>query len=334
MSLSPFLLFTVQLRVTRRFPLDPPRAPCYKERTGGETMLELNYRVNETWRGQQLSRILRKELGFSALRLKSLRSAQDSVLLDGHTVPLYLRPAQGQLLTVRLPEDPPSPVEPVEGQLHLLYEDPHLVVVDKPSGMATHPGPGHHGDTLGNLLTWHYQHQGEHHLFRPVTRLDRSTSGLVCVAKHAHAAERLGRALEAGRFRKVYLAVCEGIPERLRGTVDAPIGRREGSVLAREVRPDGKRAVTHYEALGGYRGRCLLRITPETGRTHQIRVHMAWLGHPLTGDFLYGTEVPELIPRAALHAYTLEFEHPITGQRLAFQAPLPEDMERLMSNES
>ena len=296
-------------------------------------MLELNYRINEAWREQQLSRILRKELGFSALRLKALRSIQDSVLLDGQRVPLYLCPAQGQMLTVRLPEDPPSPVEPTEGQLHLLYEDPHLVVIDKPSGMATHPGPGHHGDTLGNLLTWHYESRGEHHLFRPVNRLDRSTSGLVCVAKHAHAAERLGRALEAGQFRKVYLAVCEGIPERLRVTVDAPIGRREGSVLAREVRPDGKRAVTHYEALGGSQGRSLLRITPETGRTHQIRVHMAWLGHPLTGDFLYGTENPELIPRAALHAYTLEFQHPITGQSLSFRAPMPQDMERLMADE-
>lgn len=303
---------------------------CYKESIGGETVIRLNYRVLEPWQNQPISQILRKQLGFSALRLKSLRAAQDSVLLDGHSVPLYLRPVRGQMLTVCLPEDPPSPVEPVEGPLHLVYEDQHLVIVDKAPGMAVHPGPGHHGDTLGNLLTWHYQSQGEHHLFRPVNRLDRSTSGLVCVAKHAYAAEVMGRELKQGNFHKVYLAVCEGIPQQLNGTVDAPIGRRAGSVLEREVRPDGKQAVTHYEALGGNHGRSLLRVEPETGRTHQIRVHMAWLGHPLTGDFLYGTEAPELIPRAALHAYGLRFFHPITGQPLSFRAPLPQDMRRLL----
>lgn len=293
-------------------------------------MTELNYRVIEPWQDQQISQILKRQLGFSALRLKSLRAAPGSVLLDGDSVPLYLRPVQGQILTVRLPEDPPSPVEPVAGPLHLLYEDEHLVIIDKAPGMAVHPGPGHHGDTLGNLLTWHYESRGEHHLFRPVNRLDRSTSGLVCVAKHAYAAEMLGRALAQGLFHKVYLAICEGVPEKLSGTVDAPIGRREGSVLERQVRPDGKQAITHYEALGGCQGRSLLRVEPETGRTHQIRVHMAWLGHPLTGDFLYGTEAHQLIPRAALHACTLSFPHPITGQTLTFHAPLPKDMQRLM----
>lgn len=297
-------------------------------------MTELKYRVSAPWQHQQISQILKKQLGFSALRLKSLRCTVDSVLLDGRSVPFYQCPVEGQVLTVRLPEDPPSPVEPVEGQLHLLYEDEHLVIVDKAPGMAVHPGPGHHQDTLGNLLTWHYLSRGEHHLFRPVTRLDRSTSGLVCVAKHAYAAELLGRAMEQGNFHKEYLAICEGVPQHLRGTVDAPIGRREGSVLERQVRPDGKRAVTRYEALGGNRGRCLLRVEPETGRTHQIRVHMAWLGHPLTGDFLYGTESPDLIPRAALHAWGLQFPHPITGQPLSFHAPLPQDMRRLLETES
>ena len=141
-------------------------------------MTELHYRVRAPWQHQQISQILKKQLGFSALRLTSLRGAPDSVLLDGQSVPFYQCPVEGQTLTVRLPEDPPSPVEPVEGRLHLLYEDEHLVIIDKAPGMAVHPGPGHHGDTLGNLLTWHYQSRGEHHLFRPVNRLDRSTSGL------------------------------------------------------------------------------------------------------------------------------------------------------------
>lgn len=293
-------------------------------------MIQLNYRILEAWRSTPLSRILRENLGFSALRLKELRTSQDSVLLDGQSVPLYRPPEGAKVLTICLPEDPPSQIPPVAGALQVLYEDDHLIILDKAAGMAVHPGPGHHGDTLGNLLSWHYESRGEHHLFRPVNRLDRGTSGLVCVAKHALAAQLLGQSLERGRFQKEYLAVCQGIPEQLEGRIDAPIGRREGSVLEQQVRPDGKRAVTRYRALGGRHGRSLLHIRPETGRTHQIRVHMAWLGHPLTGDFLYGTEEPALIGRAALHACGLSFDHPVTGQRLHFRSPLPEDMARLI----
>ena len=293
-------------------------------------MVQLNWHIGEDWRELALSRVLRERLGFSAQGLKALRRAEGSVLLDGQPVPLYRCPAGAERLTVCLPEDPPSSVQPVEGALEALYEDEHLVVVNKAPGMAVHPGPGHHGDTLGNRLAWHYASRGERHLFRPVNRLDRNTSGLVCVAKHAYAAEQLGRAMEQGQFQKTYLALCEGVPAQLQGVVDAPIGRREGSVLARQVRPDGKRAVTRYRALGGRRGRTLLQLWPETGRTHQIRDHMAWLGHPLTGDFLYGREAPEVIGRTALHACALSFPHPITGQRLLFRAPLLADMARLL----
>ncbi len=219
------------------------------------------------------------------------------------------------------------------GRLHLLYEDTHLLIVDKPAGMAVHPGPGHHGDTLGNLLMGHYAQEGEQHLFRPVNRLDRSTSGLMCVAKHAYAAERLGSLAAEGRMTKEYLAICEGLPSPLCGRIDAPIGRKDDSVLSREVRPDGKAAVTNYNLIAGFHGRSLVRLMPETGRTHQIRVHMAHIGHPLTGDFLYGTEDPALIGRAALHACTLKFRHPITGLPLSFEIGLPEDMQRLIEYE-
>ncbi len=293
-------------------------------------MTELNFPIEDGWRDMPLSRILRGPLGFSALGRRALREAGGGLLLDGCPVPPYALPAGAAVLTVRLPEDPPSPIPPAAGPLNVLYEDEHLLVVDKPAGMAVHPGPGHHGDTLGNRLAWHYARRGENHLFRPVNRLDRGTSGLMCVAKHGYAAQQLGRALEQGRFRKEYLAICQGVPDPLAGRVEAPIGRREGSVLERQVRPDGKRAVTNYRALSGRGGRCLLRVRPETGRTHQIRVHMAWLGHPLTGDFLYGAEALEVIGRTALHAETVAFVHPVTSRPLAFRSPLPEDMARLV----
>lgn len=295
-------------------------------------MTELHYLIPPEWRTLPLNRVLRQGLGFSALGLKRVRE-RGCVRLDGLVSPLYQTPGSAERLSIVLPEDPPSEIEPVTGRLHLLYEDTHLLIVDKPAGMAVHPGPGHHGDTLGNLLMGHYAQEGEQHLFRPVNRLDRSTSGLMCVAKHAYAAERLGSLAAEGRMKKEYLAICEGLPSPLCGRIDAPIGRKDGSVLAREVRPDGKAAVTNYNLIAGFHGRSLVQLVPETGRTHQIRVHMAHIGHPLTGDFLYGTEAPALIHRAALHACSLKFRHPITGLPLSFEIGLPEDMRRLIGYE-
>ena len=163
-------------------------------------MTELHYLISPEWRTLPLNRVLRQGLGFSALGLKSVRE-RGCVRLDGLVSPLYQTPGSAERLSIVLPEDPPSEIEPVTGRLHLLYEDTHLLIVDKPAGMAVHPGPGHHGDTLGNLLMGHYAQEGEHHLFRPVNRLDRSTSGLMCVAKHAYAAERLGSLAAERRIR-------------------------------------------------------------------------------------------------------------------------------------
>ena len=152
----------------------------------------------------------------------------------------------------------------------------------------------------------------------------------MCVAKHAHAHELLKEQLHTPAFRRVYLAVCEGCPPSDRGRVDAPIGRAEDSLLRREVRPDGAPARTRYEVLSRGEGRSLVRLELETGRTHQIRLHMAHLGCPLTGDFLYGREDPHLIPRPALHSWLLSLRHPITGDVLERTAPLPPDLLRLL----
>jgi 23S rRNA pseudouridine1911/1915/1917 synthase len=149
-------------------------------------------------------------------------------------------------------------------------------------------------------------------------------------ARHAHAQELLKSQLHTGGVRRVYLAVCQGSPQPDRGAVDAPIGREDGSVLRRQVRPDGARAVTRYQVLKAREGRALVRLELETGRTHQIRVHMAHLGCPLVGDFLYGVEDPALIGRTALHSWKLSLRQPLTGEPLAFTAPLPEDMAGLI----
>ena len=292
-------------------------------------MTRLEYTISEAWTGEKLSLILRQKLGFSAILMRQLRQSPDSVRLDGLAVPLYLCPQAGQRLSVLLPDDPPSDIMPVEGDLSIVYEDAHFLVVNKPAGLCVHPGPNHHEDTLGNYLAWRDKLRGESRLFRPVNRLDRGTSGLVCVAKHAYAADRLRQLMNSEQWHKSYLAVCEGVPTPLSGVIDAPIGRKDGSVLMREVRPDGKIARTRYAVLSGYQGRSLVQLWPETGRTHQIRVHMAHIGHPLTGDFLYGTERHDLIARTALHASELAFPHPITGGQCEFSVPMPEDMQKL-----
>ena len=203
-------------------------------------------------------------------------------------------------------------------------------MLNKASGVAVHPGPGHYNDTIGNFVLHYYDSRSEEGDFHPVHRLDRGTSGLMVVARHPHAQEILKRQLHTADFHRTYLAVCEGAPEPPAGTVDAPLGPREGSLVEQCVRPDGKPARTRYETIRQAEAVSLLRLKLETGRTHQIRVHLAWLGHPLVGDFLYGREDPGLIRRPALHSAELSFRHPITGKRLSFSQPLPEDMAALL----
>jgi 23S rRNA pseudouridine1911/1915/1917 synthase len=164
--------------------------------------------------------------------------------------------------------------------------------------------------------------------FHPVHRLDKGTSGLLVVAKHAHGQEKLKSQLHTGAFRRVYLAVCDGAPEPLSGIIDAPIGLMDGSQVARTIRPDGQSARTRYRTLAQKNGRSLVELELDTGRTHQIRVHMASMGCPLTGDFLYGTEAPHLIARPALHSAHLELSHPNTGAMRTVVAP--GDMRKLL----
>lgn len=293
-------------------------------------MVRLEYTIPEVRLGKEIANFLKLDLHFSTLSRKKLRDAPNAILLDGLPVASYTVPSAGQILTILLPDDPPSPIEAVQGPLEILYEDDHLLVLNKAGGVTVHPGPNHHGDTLGNFLTYYYRSKGEEHLFRPVNRLDKGTSGLMCVAKHSYAAQMLSDVLHTESFHRSYLAICEGTPAPCEGVISAPIGRLDGSVIARTVRPDGKESLTRYCVVTSCPSCSLVHVTPETGRTHQIRVHMAYIGHPLLGDFLYGTENHPLINRPALHSSYLRFQHPITGNELEFEAPLPDDMKKLL----
>ena len=299
----------------------------------GARYLEL--RIDETLAGAEVNTLLRRHLGLSGTVLRRIKWLEDGILLDGERVNVRRRVSPGQTLSVRLTDPAPtSGVVAAEGPLDIVYEDGDLIVVNKAPGILVHPGHGHFDDTVGNFLMAHYARAGDESDFHPVHRLDKGTSGLLVVAKHPHGQERLKNQLHTGGFRRVYLAVCEGAPPQNEGIIDAPIGPVDGSLMAREVRPDGQSARTRYRVLRALPRRALVELELDTGRTHQIRVHMAHLGCPLTGDFLYGTEDKALIPRPALHSAHLELCHPITGERLEFSAPLPEDMTKLIEGEN
>lgn len=284
--------------------------------------------------GLEVNTLLRRTLGLSGTVLRRVKWLEDGITLDGVRVHVRVRVEEGQMLSVRVTDPAPtSGVVPAPGPLDIVYEDPDLIVMDKAAGVLVHPGHGHFDDTLGNFLMYHYKIAGDESDFHPVHRLDKGTSGLIAVAKHAHAQEKLKNQLHTGDFRRVYLAVCNGVPPSPAGTVDAPIGPAEGSRMAREVRPDGKPARTRYRVFRTWGLRSLVELELETGRTHQIRVHMAHLGCPLTGDFLYGAENRALIARPALHSARLELTHPITGKRLSFAVPQPADMAALIPKE-
>ncbi len=282
--------------------------------------------------GVKVDTLLKRHLHLSGTVVRRIKWLSDGILVDGARVNTRFCPREGQVLSVRL-DDPErrSGIVPAPGPLDILYEDGDMVVLNKAPGVSVHPGPGHFDDTLGNFLLYYYDLEGETADFHPVHRLDRGTSGLLAAAKHPHAQEVLKNQLHTNAFRRTYLAVCEGVPQPLEGTIEAPLGPRPGSLMEQMVRPDGKFARTRYKVLGTYGGRALVKLQLDTGRTHQIRVHMAYMGHPLTGDFLYGEENRALIGRPALHSARLELRHPVTGEQMIFSAPVPQDMENLVS---
>lgn len=294
----------------------------------------LEHTITQAQDGQEVNTLLRRTLGLSGTVLRRIKWLEDGITLDGVRVNVRVRVREGQTLAVRLTGPrPTSRVVPVEGPLDIVYEDADLVVLNKAPGVLVHPGHGHFNDTLGNYLMWHYRQTGDGSDFHPVHRLDKGTSGLLVIAKHAYAQEKLRNQLHTGDFQRVYLAVCDGVPPQTAGIVDAPIGPVGGSLTEREVRPDGKSARTRYKILQTCGLRTLVELVLDTGRTHQIRVHMAYIGCPLTGDFLYGTENRALISRTALHSARLELKHPVTKDRLFFSAALPADMAALIPKE-
>lgn len=279
--------------------------------------------------GRTVKSLLRRELGISDGMLARLRQRPGSILCNGEPVRTIDRVQAGDTITVQVGDTRPGGrFTPMDVPLHILFEDDDLLVLDKSAGMAVH-GKADRGEaTVANALAYHL---GADAVFHPVNRLDRGTSGVMAVAKSGYIHDRLRQTLHTADFQREYLAVAEGVVTPANGVIDLPIARETPNGIRRVVRKDGAAAATEYHTLGVSHGRTLLRVLPRTGRTHQIRVHFAAIAHPLTGDWLYGTESPD-IARPALHSHALTFAHPVTGARLHFTAELPADMKRLFED--
>lgn len=281
-------------------------------------MRTLSYTVPPEDGGRLLRRLVRGRMGVSQRAFSSLKMS-GGVMVDGVPARADQAVLTGQVITVTM-ADGVSSVEPDPTPVDVVYEDEDLLIVNKPAPLPCQSSSRQEGFALENRLAARY---GERYVFRPVNRLDKGTSGLMAVARHPHAQMLLTRALHSDRFVREYLAVLQGRPPEDEGLVDAPIRKANGATVRREVAPDGKLARTRYRLLSEKDGLSLVRLRLETGRTHQIRVHMQFLGCPVWGDFLYGEEVPELPGRFALHAWRISLDHPMTGAPLAFEAPLP-----------
>ena len=280
--------------------------------------------------GRMVKGILRGSLQLSYTLLKSLKWRENAILLNGQSVHVNAIVHAGDVVSVALSERTPREDLYCENTSapDIVYEDEDLLVLNKPAGVAMHPkADDAAAPSLAAMLTGYL---GEGSVPHFVSRLDKGTSGLLIAAKSGYVHDRLRRALHSSELRREYRAVAVGQVTPPRGVIDAPIGRADGSIIRRCVREDGLVSRTEYEVLQTTERFTLLRLRPETGRTHQLRVHMAYLGHPLAGDWLYGTEDKNLIARPALHSYELWFTQPVTGQEMHFTVPIPQDMQQLL----
>lgn len=298
----------------------------------------LNYQITD--KNDQISiRDFLQKKGYSRHIRTWIKQHPDSLVLNGTPVLSYVELHPGDLLTVSLKEEESSEkILPTPMPLHIVYEDEDILIINKEADTPVHPSIGNYENTLANGVAWYYASQNKSFVFRCINRLDRDTTGLLILAKNMLSGALLSQQMKRREIHRTYLSIVEGkVPAE--GIISAPIARTCDSLIVRRVDwENGDHAVTHYKCLSTLphipedltsefppQGISLVQLQLETGRTHQIRVHMSHLGHPLVGDTLYNPST-RLMKRQALHSYSLEFVHPVTGKEMYFTAPLPPDM--------
>lgn len=285
----------------------------------------LQYRITESDTYSNIHELL-KAHGYSSTVIRHLKETENGIQRNGVWSRVYESLCSGDTVTILLTEEASSEnIVPTPLPLDIVYEDEDLLIINKPAGMPIHPSQGNYDNTLANACAYYFQQKGEPFTYRCINRLDRDTTGLLIIARHAYSASLLSSMVAKREIHREYLALATGlVPDS--GVIEAPIARVDGSTIEREVNFEtGEFARTHYRRLEYKNGYSLVSLKLDTGRTHQIRVHMKYIGHPLPGDFLYNPDY-SVIRRQALHSYRLTFTHPITGKELQFTAPLPDDM--------
>ncbi len=282
----------------------------------------LTYEITAEQAGTKIGDFLRRA-GYSRHVIIHLKKTENGILLNGEWAYVGQFLKEGDHLEIRIIESESSEqIVPAELPLDIIYEDEDLLIINKPADMPIHPSINNYDNTLANALMWYYQQKGETFVYRCINRLDRDTTGLLIVAKNMLSGGILSDMSKKREIHREYLAIAEGeVPQE--GVIDAPIARKEESVIERCVDFEkGDRAVTHYWRLDYRNGYSLVRLKLETGRTHQIRVHMKYIGYPLTGDYLYNPDY-RILDHQALHSWKLAFRHPVTGAQMQFKADPP-----------
>lgn len=280
--------------------------------------------------------ILKQRLGLSERLVKRLKYA-GKVLCNSIPVHADHRVMPGDVVEALVDfEEQNENIIPEDINIDVIYEDESITAVNKQAGIVVHPTSYHPSGTIANALVFRQRKQGESSLIRPVSRLDRGTSGIIVFAKNQYVQEKLVRQMAAGTYRKEYMGVVHGVMEERKGRIDLPIARKPGSIMLREISGSGAPSVTNYELVEALCNASLLKFELETGRTHQIRVHCQAVGHALVGDTLYPQPDGNLpavkadIDRQALHSFKTSFIHPVSGRSLELAAPLPADILKLL----
>lgn len=285
----------------------------------------LKYIVKEN-KYQSINQILKQKFKISA-RLQHKLITSKQIFLNGNQADSRIAPQINDVITVNLDFNEESEnIIPTPIPLNIIYEDEALLILDKPAGIAVHPSISHYTDSLANGVKYYFDTIGLKRKIRPVNRLDLNTSGLIVFAKNEYVQECLIQQMQTNEFKKEYLAIVHGIFEKAQGTITLPIARKENSIIERCISENGQEAITHYEVLKTSNDLSLVHCILQTGRTHQIRVHMSAIGHPLVGDTLYGSDFSDSITRQALHSYKISFIHPISHQIVSFTSELPDDI--------
>ena len=293
--------------------------------------MKLKYVVKKDEHFDNIKEVLKTKFEISDRLLLKLKK-NNLIFLNGSVANIKEPINSNDMVEISLDYDEDNTnIVPVKMDLKIVFEDDWLLILNKPAGYPIHPSMLHFEDSISNGVKYYFDSINLHKKIRPVNRLDKDTSGIVIFAKNEYAQECLVRQMKQNEFVKEYIAVCCGKFDSLVGTVNAPISRKDGSIIERCVNQNGDYAVTRYDVVQSNSNMSVVHLRIDTGRTHQIRVHMSYLGHPIVGDTLYGT-ASDLINRQALHSSSVTFYHPVTKQRLSFTAPLFDDMNNLIKS--